>query len=112
MATREERVRVLRLIEEGKISAEEGARLLAALERSSKARQRRARPRTTPEEGSGRWMRLRVSDTKTGRTKVNMTLPLGLVNMGLQVGARFVPEVASLDIQQIREALRAGMPGK
>ncbi len=114
MPTSEERMRVLRMIAEGKISAEEGARLLKAVEKSSKKQSRRPSPepaRAAGENG-GRWMRLRVSDTGSGRTKVNMTLPLGLVSMGLQVGARFVPEVNNLDVQQVRDALRSGVPGK
>jgi len=98
------------MIEEGKISADEGARLLKALEKSRRKQGRR--PSAAAGENSGRWMRLRVSDTGSGRTKVNMTLPLGLVSMGLQVGARFVPEVNSLDVQQVRDALRSGVPGK
>ena len=32
--------------------------------------------------------------------------------MGLAVGARFVPEVAELDVEAIRNALRSGMQGK
>ena len=114
MPTSEERMRVLRMIEEGKISAEEGARLLKALEKSSKKQSRRPSPPPSPaaDENSGRWMRLRVSEKSSGRTKVNMTLPLGLVSMGLQVGARFVPEVNNLDVQQVRDALRSGVPGK
>lgn len=113
MPTTEERMRVLRMIQEGTISAEEGARLLKALDKSSKKQQRRATaPQSPPSEGGSRWMRLRVSDTSSGRTKVNMTLPLGLVSMGLQVGARFVPEVNNLDVQQVRDALRTGLSGK
>lgn len=118
MPTTEERMRVLRMIQEGKISAEEGARLLKALDKSSKKQSRRsasarsASSQTQPGEGGSRWMRLRVSDTNSGRTKVNMTLPLGLVSMGLQVGARFVPEVNNLDVQQVRDALRTGLSGK
>lgn len=114
MPTSEERMRVLRMIEEGKISAEEGTLLLKAIEKSSKKSGRRpsAPQPSASGESSGRWMRLRVSDTDSGRTKVNMTLPLGLVSMGLQVGARFVPEVNNLDVTQIRDALRSGVPGK
>lgn len=114
MPTSEERMRVLRMIEEDKISAEEGTLLLKAIEKSSKKSGRRPSAPQPPASGesSGRWMRLRVSDTGSGRTKVNMTLPLGLVSMGLQVGARFVPEVNNLDVTQIRDALRSGMPGK
>ncbi|MBX2997710.1 MAG: hypothetical protein KF893_04305 [Caldilineaceae bacterium] len=111
MATVEERVKVLKMIEDGKVSAEEGTRLLAALDKSRQRGQRGGRG-APPVEGNGRWMRLRVSDTRSGKTKVNMQLPLGLVNMGLQLGARFVPEIDSLDAGQIQNALRSGTRGK
>ncbi len=113
MATVEERMRILKMIEAGKISAEEGAKLLSALDKSRKTR-RRATRYTSAEAGGepARWVRIRVSDTSSGRTKVNMNIPLGLVNMGLMVGSRFVPEVADLDIDQLREAIKSGMPGK
>ena len=115
MATAEERMRVLKLIEDGKISGEEGARLLAALGKSDKGGKQARRKRGTTDksaEGEGRWLRLRVSDTRSGKTRVNMTIPLGLVNMGLAVGARFVPDVAELDVEAVRNALRSGLHGK
>ena len=112
MATAEERMRVLKLIEDGKISAEEGARLLAALGKSDKRARRQRGTADGRAEGEGRWLRLRVSDTRSGKTRVNMTIPLGLVNMGLAVGARFVPDVAGLDVEAIRNALRSGLHGK
>lgn len=41
-----------------------------------------------------------------------MTTPLGLVNMGLAVCARFVPDVANLDVEAVHNALRSGLQGK
>ena len=112
MATAEERMRVLKMIEEGKISAQEGARLLGALGRSDEQARRQRGTAEAGGEGGGRWLRLRVSDTRSGKTRVNLTIPIGLVNMGLAVGARFVPDVAELDVEEIRDALRSGLNGK
>ncbi len=112
MATGEERMRVLKLIEDGKVSADEGARLLAALEKSDRQARRRRRKAEDASARNGRWIRLRVSDSKSGKTRVNMTIPLALVNMGLAVGARFVPDVADLDVEAIRNALHSGLQGK
>ncbi len=112
MATAEERMRVLKMIEEGKITAKEGARLLGALGKNDEqARRQRGSADSSADEG-GRWLRLRVSDTRSGKTRVNLTIPIGLVNMGLAVGARFVPDVAELDVEEIRNALRSGLHGK
>lgn len=112
MATVEERMRVLKMIEDGKVSAEEGTRLLAALDKSRQRGQRSSRTAPAEAEVNGRWIRLRVSHMGSGKTKVDMRLPMGLVNMGLQVGARFVPDIASFDAGQIQDALRSGTRGK
>ena len=112
MATAEERMRVLKMIEEGKITAKEGARLLGALGKSDEQARRQRGTAEAGAEGGGRWLRLRVSDTRSGKTRVNLTIPIGLVNMGLAVGARFVPDVAELDVEEIRDALRSGLNGK
>lgn len=105
MATSEERMKILKMIEEGRISPEDGTRLLAALSKGE--------PRK-PAEGSGdaRWLRIRVTDLASGRLVVNANLPVSLVNVGLRMGARFVPEMNGAQMDTIGEALRQGVTGK
>jgi hypothetical protein len=105
MATTEERLRILKLIEEGKITAEEGARLLAALNKSS-------RRRGSAAESDSRWLRVRVTDLHSGKPAVNVNLPMSLVNVGLRVGARFVPDVEGIDLTSVASALQQGVTGK
>ncbi|HEY3340624.1 MAG TPA: hypothetical protein VGK81_01350 [Anaerolineae bacterium] len=111
MATVEERMKILKMVEDGKVSAEDGAKLLAALDES----RRNARPTPPPPPGTtanGRWLHIRVTDVKNGRPKVNVNIPMGLVNVGLKMGAKFAPEVEGLDVQQIADAVNSGMTGK
>ncbi|HEY3290601.1 MAG TPA: hypothetical protein VGK87_10780 [Anaerolineae bacterium] len=113
MATIEERMKILKMIEDGKVSAEDGARLLAALDDSRK--QSRPVPPMPPSPGttaSGRWLRIRVTDASSGKSKVNVNIPMGLVNVGLKMGAKFAPEVNGMDVQQITDAINSGMTGK
>lgn len=107
MATIEERMKILKMIEDGKITAEEGAKLLAAL-----ADSRRTPPLATATGSQARWFRVRVTDTATGRTKVNVNLPMGLVNVGLKMSARFAPELDQEQMGAIAEALKTGAMGK
>lgn len=113
MATTEERMKILKMIDEGKISAEDGAKLIAALSRSDA-------PETggpgaggaTPGGSRPRWLRIRVTDMRTGRSKANVNIPIGLLDAGLKIGAHFAPEVGGMDLEQIRQAALTGMTGK
>jgi hypothetical protein len=113
MANIEERMKILKMIEEGKINADEGAKLLAALSEPRRGMPTPPRPPSPPGMGGGaRWLRIRVTDTKTGRSKASVQIPLALVDAGLKIGAHFAPEVEGVDMTNVMEALRMGVTGK
>jgi hypothetical protein len=109
MATTEERLQILKMIEEGKISATEGAELLRAIS----TKEERG-PAMEPMKGvsSPRWFRVRVTDVQSGRNKVNVNIPMGLVNVGIKMGARFAPEIEGQQLEGIMDAIRSGQQGK
>ncbi|GAB4482908.1 MAG: hypothetical protein OHK0031_05780 [Anaerolineales bacterium] len=109
MATAEERMRILKMIDEGKISAEEGAKLLSAL---SENRRASAGPIPARMPGGARWLRVRVTDVASGRSKATVQLPLNLLDAGMKIGAHFAAEIDGVDMNTIMEALRSGMTGK
>jgi hypothetical protein len=59
-----------------------------------------------------RWVRVRVTDLETGRSKVNVNLPISLVEVGTRVGARFAPELDAMNITDIIEQIKSGAQGK
>lgn len=107
MATAEERMKILKMVEEGRISAQEGAKLLTALSNSE-----RRRTSSTTTTGQAKWFRVRVAELNSGRNKVNVSLPMSLVNVGIKMGARLAPDVEGLDFDEIMEAIRSGAQGK
>jgi hypothetical protein len=112
MTNTEERMKILKLIEEGKISAEEGAKLLAALSGGRRGPSGPMAPRAPGMPGSARWLRIRVTDTRTGRSKAAVQIPLALVDAGMKIGAHFAPEVEGVDMSNVMDALRSGVTGK
>jgi len=108
MASVEERMKILKMIEEGKLSAEEGTKLLAALSQKRPTAPRA--PGSMP--GGAKWLRIRVTDTRTGRSKASVQIPLTLVDAGLKIGAHFAPEVEGVDMSNVMDALQAGVTGK
>jgi len=109
MATAEERMKILKMIDEGKISAEEGAKLLATL---TETRRSGLGPLPARMPGGARWLRVRVTDTVSGKAKATVQLPLNLLDAGMKIGAHFAAEINGVDMSAIMEALRSGMTGK
>lgn len=112
MTSVEERMKILKMIEEGKISAEEGAKLLAALAEGRRSSLDPAAPGRSGRPGAPRTLRIRVTDMVSGRSKASVQIPLALVDAGMKIGAHFAPEVEGVDMTNVMDALRSGVTGK
>jgi hypothetical protein len=112
-----ERLRILELLEQQKITAAEAADLLAALgDRGRDGGRRRERSRWLAEElapasDRARWFRVRVTDLSTGVVRTNVSVPIGMVGFGLGFARRFrnIPGVGHVD--DLFEAVREGRRG-
>lgn len=166
MVTAEERLKILTLIQDGKVTAAEGMRLLEAIDSTQKTRvelieslkaskkeiKESARKlkeelksvdlqnaavkeeikaetkrikesikgmtadiRKVVNESTGmktpRWVNIHVTDTNTGKERVNVRLPVGVVTAGIKMGARFAPEVEGLNSDVLMEMINTGQTG-
>jgi hypothetical protein len=96
---------VLRLVAEGRLTAEEAAPVLDALQASrepgsEEESSERSGARTTPRA-------LRIEVSESGRKVVNLRVPLALGRMALD----HVPGLSTDNIARIREALEGGLTG-
>ena len=105
MSISEERLRILKMIESGQVSAEQGSQLIEALA----DRQERERPRG---QAQPRILRVRVTDLNTRRQKINVTIPVSLVGIGLKLGARLARRMESANADEIMRAIEAGSTGR
>lgn len=112
MASSEERLRILQMIQNGKITPEEGVRLLEALEKSDDRQPQGRSPSQGNETRQPRWMRVVITDLKTNREKVNIRLPANVIDAGYKMGARYTPNLNAATSNKILEALRMGETGK
>ena len=121
MALTEERKQVLRMVEQGSITVDEGAKLLFALghddrdERPDRQeREVRAEPPVTPADaGAADDVQVRIALASADGHVVTLVLPLQLARFALPL--LDLPHAAVLgehgvDINRIREALRSGEP--
>lgn len=125
MASMEERLKILQMVQEGKINPEQAAQLLEAItptpppapEPPHRAHAPFPEMPGAPDNFGGlgrkpRWLRVRVTDTNTGRPRVNVRLPVSMVNMGLKMGSRFAPQVEGLDADQLMKIIESGEIGQ
>jgi hypothetical protein len=108
---------VLRLVAEGRLTAEEAAPIIGALEAADAARETAADAAPRPDRGGrrsssdsgsgsgGRTVRLEVKED--GRTVVNLRLPAGLGEAALLR----IPGLAQAQVDRIRAAVAGGVRG-
>lgn len=103
----EERLRILQLVAEGKITAEDAARLLEALASGGEAE--------APAPSRPHALRVKVTDSETGAIRVNLTMPLNFVRAALRRGGQNVPNIVvggvSLDAEELETLLTSGLQG-
>ena len=101
----EERARILQMVNEGKITAEEGVGLLSALRNPEQS----APPNI---DNDPRWFHIRVTDMETGRARVNVNLPLRLMKAAFKLGSRFCVDTEDLDWEELMAAIEEGASGR
>jgi DUF4097 and DUF4098 domain-containing protein YvlB len=108
----DEKIRILKMIEEGKITSAEGEKLLAAIdEKSTKIEKEKI-------DGSPKWLKIRVfeENEKGKKTKVNINVPIAIVETGLKIGKGFDENLDSalngVDFNDIMDMIRSGAEGK
>ena len=115
MVLSEERLKILEMLQDGKINAEQAEGLLQALGEDKQEEDVVNQEKGTFSgggSGAKRWFRVRVTDTNSGKTRVNVRMPLGIVNAGFKMGRRFAPEIEDLDISELMEMIRDGAEGR
>ncbi len=114
MIRNEERLKVLKMVQEGKISVDEATELLQSLDEApSKSTPPAAVQPGSPAAAAGkRWLRVRVTDGESGRVRVNVRLPAGVINAGLKMGMKFAPQMEGMDIQAIQDLITSGETGQ
>ncbi|MBI3749274.1 MAG: hypothetical protein HY262_10590 [Chloroflexi bacterium] len=98
--------RVLQLVSEGRLTAEEAGPILDELGTKRDASTRES-PRTTRGGDDSPGRALRVEVTERGRPVVNLRVPISLGRAAISR----VPGISDLTSERIREAIAAGIKG-
>ncbi len=107
----EEKLRILKMIEEGKITAEEGAKLMEAMDSSDS---RETPSETKPDTGSGKTLIIKITEAETGRSKSDIKIPLifgKAVTSLIPKQARIKLNGEGIDIDELLSSMNSGKKG-
>lgn len=107
----EEKMMILKMLQEGKISADEAAKLLESVEAGDRKKEAPGESGETS-KGQGKFFRVKITDTDTGKSRANIRIPLSVLNIGVKLGAHFAPQIDGVHSEQMLEAMRSGQIGK
>lgn len=103
-----EKMKILTMVQEGKITPEEGAKLLDALEGTVETE-------NIISTKKAKWIKIKVFDPGE-KAKVNVRLPISLVNIGVKLASKFSPEIKESgltdnDLEEIFKIIKNGEMG-
>lgn len=95
----DERMKILQMVAQGKISPEQGDDLLKAMEEEGDNKQ----------AGGARWVHIRVHEPSSGDVRVNIRLPIAWAGKLLKFANKYAPDH---DLAEIYEAIQSGEAGQ
>lgn len=104
-ATRDERDRILQLVEAGQITALQAAELLDALELDDEPQEGPVRNRT---------VRIRVTNTNSKPYQVQTiaVIPVNLLRTALRLGAQLLPQLGHSAVEDLLRTINRGSSGR
>lgn len=107
----EEKMMILKMLQEGKISADEAAKLLESVDSTDKKKES-GQESAESVRGQGKFFRVKITDTDTGKSRANIRIPLSVLGIGMKLGAQFTPQIGGIEQEQLMDAIRSGQIGK
>ncbi len=103
------------MLKDGKITADEAARLLETIEK--------VKPKSVAQEdddgddsesykGQGKFFRVKITDGTSGKIRANIRIPLNVMGIGAKFGAHFAPQIEGIENEDLMRAVRSGEVGK
>ncbi len=105
--SKEERNRILHMIESGQVTATEAAQILDTLEPDSLAER-------TSERGRDRLLRIRVTtlNARAQKVYVTATLPVRLIRTSMRLGVSFIPQMRNAALEDLLKSIEQGATGR
>ena len=104
----QEKMMILNMLQEGKISAKEAAKLLETLDSGKKSKSKKKES----SEHQGKFIRVKVTDTDSRKSRANIRVPINLLRVASKFGGNFNLDIDGVTIDEIQDSINSGLTGK
>jgi len=108
----DERMMVLKLLKDGKITADEAAKLLETIDKTDPKKKKAQVEEPEEIKGQGKFFRVKITDATNGKIRANIRIPLSVMGAGAKFGAHFAPQINGIESEDLMKAVRDGEVGK
>ena len=102
----DEKMKILEMLGEGKITADEAAKLLSTLDVTSD-KKKKEKSKQEP-----KFLRVRITDTDSEKIRANIRVPISILNVGSRFGAKFTSKIEGIETEDLMAAIEKGEVGK
>lgn len=105
--SKEERNRILHMVESGQVTATEAAQILDTLEPDPMSEQ-------TSERGRDRLLRIRATtqNARAQKVYITATLPVRLIRTSMRLGVSFIPQMRNAALEDLLKRIEQGATGR
>lgn len=103
---------VLKLLKDGKITADEAAKLLETIDKTDPKKKKAQVEEYEEIKGQGKFFRVKITDATNGKIRANIRIPLSVMGAGAKFGAHFAPQINGIESEDLMKAVRDGEVGK
>lgn len=113
MTTSDEKMKILKMLEDGKIDSSQAADLLKAVDAGEVFNQAgEHEDYSSSQIKKGKWLVVKVTDTQTGKKKVNVRVPMALVRGASKLAGKTSKfNLGGVEIDNLEELLNSGLEG-
>lgn len=108
MSGNDEKMMILKMVSEGKITADDASKLLIALNLEDDNKKKKKEE----EKKEAKFLRVRITDTDSDKVRANIKIPISILHVGSKFGSKFTQKIEGIETEDLMAAIDRGQVGQ
>ena len=104
----DEKMMILKMLSEGKITADEASNLLGVLNLDLNKKEKKQKA----EKKEAKFLRVRITDVDSEKVRANIKIPISILHVGSRFGSKFTQKIEGIETEDLMAAIDQGQIGQ